>query len=129
DQTLKEAVQIYGRKWTKIMERYFLDRTPSLGRKVDLRMLHYPAPKHGKPLNHPPTPAHRDAVSVAVLFCCVLISARPHEDALMRSFKTAKIPLVKASKGEAPTAKQWGINEVLKTVHNIRTQNGEPLDQ
>jgi isopenicillin N synthase-like dioxygenase len=34
-----------------------------------LRILHYPAPKDGKPHEHPPTPAHRDAVSVALLFC------------------------------------------------------------
>lgn len=28
DQTLKEAVQLYGRKWTEIVERYFPNRTP-----------------------------------------------------------------------------------------------------
>jgi isopenicillin N synthase-like dioxygenase len=34
-----------------------------------LRVLHYPAPRDGVPHEHPPTPAHRDAVSVALLFC------------------------------------------------------------
>lgn len=165
-----------------------------------LRILHYPAPKDGKPLPHPPTPAHRDAVSVALLFCwqgglqitsstapvdhtveepedtwfyvqprpghaivnlglalqvltngvlnagkhrvvtppgeqalydriSVLISARPHEDTPMRSFQSTRIPPGEYEEGETLTAKQWGIKEVLKTVHNIRKQNDEPLDQ
>lgn len=33
-----------------------------------LRMFRYPAPKDGKALSTPPTPAHTDAVSVAILF-------------------------------------------------------------
>ncbi|RMZ82569.1 hypothetical protein DV738_g1476, partial [Chaetothyriales sp. CBS 135597] len=165
-----------------------------------LRILHYPAPKDGKPLDHPPTPAHRDAVSVALLFCwqgglqitnstasvdhtveepedtwffvvpkpghvilnlglamqvltngvlnagkhrvvtppgdqalydriSVLVSARPHEETPMRAFKSPKIPPGEFEEGETLSAKQWGINQVLKTVHNIRRQNNEPLDQ
>ena len=165
-----------------------------------LRVLHYPAPKDGKPLEHPPTPAHRDAVSVALLFCwqgglqitnskapvdhtveeadetwffvppkeghvivnlglalqlltnnvlnagkhrvvtppgdqakhdriSVLISARPHEETPMRSLKSSRIPQEDVVEGNVLTAKEWGIGEVLKTVHNIRTNNGEPLDQ
>lgn len=178
----------------------------SLHRLVDpsgdfLRLLHYPAPRDGKPHERPPTPAHRDAVSVALLFCwqgglqitnstaavdhtmeepedtwfyvppkpghvivnlglalqvltnnvlnagkhrvvtppgeqgkhdriSVLISARPHEDTLMQSLKSPKIPLGGEPEGGAVlTAKEWGIKQVLKTVHNIRNQNGEPLDQ
>ena len=31
-------------------------------------MLHYPAPKDGKPLNSAPTPAHTDATSITILF-------------------------------------------------------------
>jgi isopenicillin N synthase-like dioxygenase len=33
-----------------------------------VRVLNYPVPKDGKPLADPPTPPHRDAVSVALLF-------------------------------------------------------------
>ena len=33
-----------------------------------MRILRYPPPKDGKPLSDPPTPPHRDAVSVAFLF-------------------------------------------------------------
>ena len=33
-----------------------------------VRVLNYPSPKDGKPLAEPPTPPHRDAVSVALLF-------------------------------------------------------------
>ncbi|KAK8024489.1 hypothetical protein PG993_012555 [Apiospora rasikravindrae] len=33
-----------------------------------VRILNYPSPKDGKPLADPPTPPHRDAVSVALLF-------------------------------------------------------------
>jgi len=165
-----------------------------------LRMLHYPAPKNGKPHEHPPTPAHRDAVSVALLFCwqgglqitnstapvdhaveepedtwyyvrpapghvlvnlglamqvltngvlkagkhrvvtppgeqgkfdrvSVLISARPKLDTLMRSLKSPKIPRGEFEEGEALTAKEWGVKQILKTVYNIRKQNNEPLDQ
>lgn len=165
-----------------------------------MRILHYPAPKDGKALEVPPTPAHRDAVSVALLFCwqgglqitnstaavdhtveepedtwfyvlpmprhvimnlgdamqiltngvlksgkhrvvsppgeqakhdrySVLISARPKEDTPMRSFQSPMIPVGEQLEGEALTAKQWGMQQVLKTLHNMRKQNGEPLDQ
>ncbi|KAM3075715.1 hypothetical protein ACMFMG_007846 [Clarireedia jacksonii] len=33
-----------------------------------LRMLHYPAPKDGKPLSKAPTPSHTDATSITLLF-------------------------------------------------------------
>lgn len=165
-----------------------------------LRILHYPAPKDGKPLEHPPTPAHRDAVSVALLFCwqgglqitnstasvdhteeepedswffvppisghvivnlglamevltnnvlhagkhrvvtspgeqakyeriSVLVSARPEENTPMRALKSPMIPPDNIKDEDTLIAKEWGIKQVLKTVHNIRKQNGEPLDQ
>ncbi|PYH40873.1 2-oxoglutarate-dependent dioxygenase [Aspergillus saccharolyticus JOP 1030-1] len=182
----------------------------SLHRLVDrsgdfLRILHYPAPKDGKPHAHPPTPAHRDAVSVALLFCwqgglqitdstapvdhtveepedtwffvpplpghvivnlglvmevlsgnvlragkhrvvtppgpqglhdrlSVLISARPEENTPMRALTSPKIPQKNPEDDpsggeEVLSAKEWGIQQVLKTVHNIRRQNNEPLSQ
>lgn len=165
-----------------------------------LRILHYPVPKDGKVLEHPPTPAHRDAVSVALLFCwqgglqitnstasvdhteeepedswffvrpisghvivnlglamevltnnvlhagkhrvvtppgeqakferiSVLVSARPEENTPMRALKSPKIPSDNIKDEAVLIAKEWGIGQVLKTVHNIRRQNGEPLDQ
>lgn len=166
-----------------------------------LRVLHYPAPKDGKPLEHPPTPAHRDAVSVALLFCwqgglqitnsraavdhtieepndtwfwvppkpghcimnlglalqvltngvlnagkhrvvtppgdqakhdriSVLISARPYEEIMMKPLNSSVIPEGEFEPGAGKmTAKEWGIKQVLKTVHNIRRNNNEPLDQ
>ncbi|KAF2135261.1 uncharacterized protein K452DRAFT_293354 [Aplosporella prunicola CBS 121167] len=47
-----------------------------------VRILNYPAPKDGKPLADPPTPPHRDAVSVAFLFTWqggLQITAAPNE--------------------------------------------------
>ena len=168
-----------------------------------VRILHYPVPKHGKTPEASPFPAHRDSVSVSLLFCwqgglqitnsmnsmavldhtvdepedtwfyvppvpghvimnlgnvmqifsngvlksgkhrvvlppgaqamydrySVLITARPKEDTPMRSFKSPMIPEGEQLDGEVLTAKQWGMQEVVKLVHKIRQENGEHLDQ
>lgn len=165
-----------------------------------IRILHYPSPRDGKPLQNILSPAHRDTISVALLFCwqggfqirdskaavdhtgkeledtwlyvppvpghvllslgdamqtltngvlksgehrvvsppgeqgkhdrySVLVSARPKEDTLMQSFHSPMIPPREQVEENTLTAKAWGMQRVLKALHNMRESHGGPINE
>ena len=52
----------------------------------------------------------------------VLLTARPEEDTPMRRFESSMIPMGEQPEGKVLTAKEWGVQQVLKLVHDMQNQ-------